>query len=102
MSSSTQSAERYSTGLSRFSNQGELWCLRSPCLIRTRLRDTASGPRSFSFRLRLSVSLIADMLDAGRLKTHVGEVLPLNKASLAHEMLAGKSHSPGKIVLVVD
>jgi NADPH:quinone reductase-like Zn-dependent oxidoreductase len=45
---------------------------------------------------------IADLIDSGRLKTHVGEVLPLAEASLAHEMLAGKPHKRGKIVLSVE
>ncbi|HVY54737.1 MAG TPA: hypothetical protein VHC46_03180 [Thermodesulfobacteriota bacterium] len=31
--------------------------------------------------------------------TNVGEVLPLTDARLAHEMLAGKPHKRGKIVL---
>jgi NADPH:quinone reductase-like Zn-dependent oxidoreductase len=44
---------------------------------------------------------IADLLDSGRLTTHVGEVLPLAEAGLAHEMLAGKPHKRGKIVLAV-
>jgi NADPH:quinone reductase-like Zn-dependent oxidoreductase len=47
------------------------------------------------------LSRIAGLLDAGRLSTNVGEVLPLAEARLAHEMLAGKPHKPGKIVLVV-
>jgi NADPH:quinone reductase-like Zn-dependent oxidoreductase len=45
---------------------------------------------------------IADLLDSGRLTTNVGEVLPLAEARLAHEMLAGKPHKRGKIVLAVD
>jgi NADPH:quinone reductase-like Zn-dependent oxidoreductase len=45
---------------------------------------------------------IAELLDAGHLTTHVGEVLPLAEARLAHEMLAGKPHKRGKIVLTVD
>jgi NADPH:quinone reductase-like Zn-dependent oxidoreductase len=44
---------------------------------------------------------IAGMVEAGQLKVRVGEVLPLAQARLAHEMLAGKSHKPGKIVLSV-
>jgi NADPH:quinone reductase-like Zn-dependent oxidoreductase len=47
------------------------------------------------------LATIAELLDAGRLSTHVGEVLPLAEARLAHEMLAGKPHRPGKIVLTV-
>jgi NADPH:quinone reductase-like Zn-dependent oxidoreductase len=45
---------------------------------------------------------IAAMFQAGELHTHIGEVLPLAQARLAHEMLAGKPHKPGKIVLAVD
>jgi len=45
---------------------------------------------------------IADLLDSGQLTTNVGEVLPLAEARLAHEMLAGKPHKAGKIVLAVD
>ena len=48
------------------------------------------------------LSRIAGMFDAGQLTTHVGETLPLAKARLAHEMLAGKPHKPGKIVLTVS
>lgn len=45
---------------------------------------------------------IAERLDAGRLIPAVGEVLPLAEARLAHEMLAGKPHKRGKIVLRVE
>ena len=38
---------------------------------------------------------------SGQLTTKLGEELPLVEARLAHEMLAGKPHKPGKIVLVV-
>jgi NADPH:quinone reductase-like Zn-dependent oxidoreductase len=44
---------------------------------------------------------IAGLLDSGQLTTNVGEVLPLTEARLAHEMLAGKPHKRGKIVLAV-
>lgn len=44
---------------------------------------------------------IAELLDAGHLTTNVGEVLPLADARRAHEMLAGKPHRRGKIVLAV-
>ena len=45
---------------------------------------------------------IADLIGSGRIATDVGEVLPLAQARLAHEMLAGKPHKRGKIVLAVD
>ncbi len=42
---------------------------------------------------------IASMIEEGRLSTCVGEVLPLSDARVAHEMLAGRSHKRGKIIL---
>lgn len=45
---------------------------------------------------------LAGMLDSGQLKSCVGERLPLAQARLAHEMLEGKPHRRGKIVLTVD
>ena len=46
--------------------------------------------------------LIATLLDAGKIKPHVGDVLPLSQARLAHEMLEGKAHKRGKIVLTTQ
>jgi NADPH:quinone reductase-like Zn-dependent oxidoreductase len=48
------------------------------------------------------LSRIGDLLESGRLTTNVGEVLPLSHARLAHEMLAGKPHKQGKIILAVN
>jgi NADPH:quinone reductase-like Zn-dependent oxidoreductase len=48
------------------------------------------------------LTLIANLFDSGQLKTRVGEVLPIAAARSAHEMLAGKPHKRGKIVLAVD
>ena len=45
---------------------------------------------------------IAALLEAGELTTNVGDVLPLADARIAHEMLAGKPHKRGKIVLEID
>jgi len=45
---------------------------------------------------------IAELLDAGALRTQIGEAIPLSEARLAHEMLAGKPYKLGKIVLIVD
>jgi NADPH:quinone reductase-like Zn-dependent oxidoreductase len=42
---------------------------------------------------------IRGLVDGGDLVTHVGTVLPLEKARRAHEMLAGAPHKRGKIVL---
>ena len=44
---------------------------------------------------------IAALLEAGHLRTAVGEVLSLDQARTAHEMLEGKPHKRGKIVLKV-
>jgi len=49
---------------------------------------------------RTGLEQLGRLFDAGELKTHVGEVLPLRDAALAHEMLAGRAHKPGKIVLL--
>jgi NADPH:quinone reductase-like Zn-dependent oxidoreductase len=42
---------------------------------------------------------IAELFDSGKLVPDVGTVLPLEQASMAHEMLAGAPHRRGKIVL---
>jgi len=44
---------------------------------------------------------IAELIQSGRLSPLVGEVLALADARVAHEMLAGKPHKRGKIVLAV-
>lgn len=69
-------------------------------------RDKAAkrNVRAIFFLVAVStdgLARIAELLDAGQLRTNVGEVLPLSDARLAHEMLAGKPHKPGKIVLTV-
>lgn len=43
---------------------------------------------------------IGALIDRAELAPNVGEVLPLADARLAHEMLAGKPHKRGKIILV--
>lgn len=45
---------------------------------------------------------IAELLDSGDIKPNVGDVLPLSQARLAHEMLGGKPHKRGKIVLTIQ
>jgi len=42
---------------------------------------------------------IAGMIDRGLLSTCVGDELPLSEARIAHEMLGGRPHKRGKIVL---
>jgi NADPH:quinone reductase-like Zn-dependent oxidoreductase len=44
------------------------------------------------------LSNLANLFDSGELKTNVGEIMPLDQARVAHEMLAGKPHNSGKIV----
>ena len=51
---------------------------------------------------RRRLEQIAALFEAGELRTRVGDVLPLGDARVAHEMLAGKPHKRGKIVLAVD
>jgi NADPH:quinone reductase-like Zn-dependent oxidoreductase len=38
----------------------------------------------------------------GALKANIGEVLPLAEAPLAHEMLGGRPHRRGKVVLEIE
>lgn len=44
---------------------------------------------------------IAELFDNGKLVTNVGNVLPLEEARIAHEMLGGAPHKRGKIVLSI-
>lgn len=63
------------------------------------------GIRSLFFLVEVStwrLEQIASLIEAGELTTSVGDVLPLSAARTAHEMLAGKPHKRGKIVLSVD
>jgi NADPH:quinone reductase-like Zn-dependent oxidoreductase len=67
--------------------------------------DVAYVVRAVFFLVEVSsrrLEQIAALIEAGELTTSVGEVLPLAAARIAHEMLAGKPHKPGKIVLTVD
>jgi NADPH:quinone reductase-like Zn-dependent oxidoreductase len=62
------------------------------------------GVRALFFLVDVSsprLEQIAALIDAGELHTRVGDVLPLADARAAHEMLAGKPHKRGKIVLTV-
>ena len=63
------------------------------------------GVRALFFLVEVSsprLEQIASLIDAGELTTSVGDVLPLSAARMAHEMLAGKPHKRGKIVLTPD
>jgi NADPH:quinone reductase-like Zn-dependent oxidoreductase len=60
------------------------------------------GVRALFFLVQVtteSLTKIAELIDAGGLKTQVGEVLWLNEARKAHEMLQGMPHRRGKIVI---
>jgi NADPH:quinone reductase-like Zn-dependent oxidoreductase len=43
---------------------------------------------------------LADLAATGQLKTSIGDVLPLRQAQLAHQMMEGLKHKPGKTLLV--
>lgn len=47
------------------------------------------------------LSELSQLFNSGAIKAHVGEIVPLALARTAHEMLAGRPHMPGKIVLAV-
>jgi NADPH:quinone reductase-like Zn-dependent oxidoreductase len=61
-----------------------------------------SGVRTVFFYVNVTTARldnIGGLVDGRELVTHVGTVLPLEKARTAHEMLAGAPHKRGKIVL---
>ena len=63
------------------------------------------GVRALFFLVEVSsqrLEHIASLVESGELTTSVGDVLPLADARLAHELLAGKPHKRGKIVLTID
>jgi NADPH:quinone reductase-like Zn-dependent oxidoreductase len=63
------------------------------------------GVRAMFFLVDVSsrrLEQLAALIESGELTTNVGDVLPLADARTAHEMLAGKPHKRGKIVLRVD
>lgn len=63
------------------------------------------GVRALFFLVQVSseqLDLIATLIDGGDVSVNVGDVLPLAAARTAHEMLEGKPHRPGKIVLDLD
>jgi NADPH:quinone reductase-like Zn-dependent oxidoreductase len=62
------------------------------------------GVRAMFFLVEVTrerLTTIARLIDAGELKTEVGEVLWLDEARRAHEMLEGAPHRRGKIVIKV-
>lgn len=63
------------------------------------------GVRAFFFLVEVSsarLEQIAALIEAGELTTSVGDVMPLSSVRIAHEMLAGRPHKRGKIVLRID
>jgi len=66
--------------------------------------DTHRGVRAVSFLVEVTtarLNVITELFESGKLLPHVGTVLPLDQARVAHEMLAGAPHKRGKIVLQV-
>jgi NADPH:quinone reductase-like Zn-dependent oxidoreductase len=51
---------------------------------------------------RPALNELGALLTDGALHANIGEVLTLGEAPLAHEMLAGRPHRRGKIVLEID
>ncbi|MBV8370177.1 MAG: NADP-dependent oxidoreductase [Candidatus Eremiobacteraeota bacterium] len=63
-----------------------------------------SGARGVYFIVDVTkdrLDKLTDLFESGALKTRIGEMLPLERAQEAHEMLAGAPHRPGRIVLQV-
>jgi NADPH:quinone reductase-like Zn-dependent oxidoreductase len=63
------------------------------------------GVRAVFFLVEVTtarLTKIAQMIDAGELKTEVGEVLWLDEARQGHEMLEGTHRRRGKIVIKID
>lgn len=68
-------------------------------------RTASKGIRGAFFYVSVdtaNLTQIARLLDAGDIVPNVGDVLPLSQARLAHAMLDGKPHKPGKIVLTIQ
>ena len=65
-------------------------------------RAQQHGVRASFFLVQVTaerLQKIAELIDAGGLKTEVGEVLWLEEARQAHEMLEGAPHRRGKIII---
>jgi NADPH:quinone reductase-like Zn-dependent oxidoreductase len=70
----------------------------------TKEKAEQHGVRAVFFLVQVTTERlikIAELISAGQLKTEVGEVLWLDEARKGHEMLEGKPHRPGKIVIKV-
>jgi NADPH:quinone reductase-like Zn-dependent oxidoreductase len=63
-----------------------------------------AGVRAVNFIVDVTterLNTITELFDSKKLVPHVGTVLPLADAQIAHQMLAGAPHGRGKIVLNV-
>jgi NADPH:quinone reductase-like Zn-dependent oxidoreductase len=66
--------------------------------------NVSGGVRSVFFLVDVTserLKTLTGLFNGGKLKAHVGTVLPLDQVRNAHEMLAGAPHQSGKIVLRV-
>jgi NADPH:quinone reductase-like Zn-dependent oxidoreductase len=69
---------------------------------KTRPSGIDDGVRAVFFLVDVTtqhLNTLTDLFNAGRLRSHVGTVVPLAEVRAAHEMLAGAPHKAGKIVL---
>lgn len=79
--------------------------LVSPVTMPDQGKAAKHGLRAAYFIVEVTteaLNRVVQRLNEGQLMTQVGEILPLSKARVAHEMLAGKPHKRGKIVLAVS
>ena len=68
-------------------------------------RSAERGIRSAFFYVAVDTATlkkVANLFSSGDITPNVGEVLALSEARLAHEMLEGKPHKRGKIVLTLE
>ena len=78
--------------------------LVSSAAVPSKERAEQYGVQAVFFLVRVTASRlkqIAELIDAGELKTEVGEVLWLDEALKGHEMLEGAPHRRSKIVIKV-
>jgi len=78
--------------------------LVSSAVLPSKERAEQCGVQALSFLVQVTTELlrkIAGLIDAGELKTEVGEVLWLDEARKGHEMLEGAPHRRGKIVIKI-
>jgi NADPH:quinone reductase-like Zn-dependent oxidoreductase len=66
--------------------------------------DPSGNIRAVFFLVSVSserLGKLTELFDRRKLIAHVGTILPLQQARLAHEMLDGVPHKRGKIILSV-